>query len=105
MGTETYAVAKKTITDSKLFSSGEPFLIKDLSADIGLASDFVTQVLCQMVEGGQASKKREKKCKRGGIVWLYRKCTLKPRDYLCASYRRHTNDELGLEPLYAWAVL
>jgi len=105
MAGETYADARKVISESKAFSSGKPFLIRDLATETGMAYDFISQVLAQMVEGGQASKKRERKCVRGGIVWQYRMCNFRPRDFFAMKLRRHTNEQLGLEPLYAWSVM
>lgn len=106
MAGETYVDARNSIKESKLFSSGKPFLITDLSLETGIAHDFISQVLCQMVVGGYVSKKRVKKPnKKGGIEWHYTKQTFKPRDFFAMSLRRHTNDELGLQAEYCWAVM
>jgi len=105
MPAESNTDIKKLIRESKTFSGGEYFLTKDLCTEIGSNYDFTIQALSQMAQDGSASKKRVKRTDCGGVVWEYRKIEFRPRDYLCASYRRHTNDELGLQPEYAWSVL
>jgi hypothetical protein len=105
MPAESNTDIKKLIRESKTFSGGEYFKTADLCTEIGSNYDFTIQTLGQMVQDGGASKKRVKRTDSGGVVWEYRKCTLMPKDFFAMSFRRHRNDELGLEPLYPWAVL
>lgn len=106
MAGETYVGARKLIKESRLFSSGKPFTIKELAAQTGIAHDFLSQVLSEMKESGRVSKTRvAKKRSIGGIEWHYRKQILKPREFLAMKLRRHTNEQLGLEPMHAWAVI
>ena len=105
MARETYVDIKKMIRESSMFASGRPFPIKELSSEIGVSTEFTAQVLGQMVEDGYASKKRVNKNERGGIVWHYRMCGFRPKDFLVMKLRRHSNEQLGLEAEYCWAVL
>ena len=106
MAEDTYVESKKLIRESKLFTSGEAFLTRELVEETGLVYDFLTQVLGQMVQSGQISKKQVKKPnKKGGIEYHYKKQTVLPKDFLGMQLRRHSNEQLGLEAEYCWAVL
>lgn len=96
---------KKLIRESKLFSGCKYFETQDLCTEIGTNYDFTLQALGQMAEDGGASKQRVKRNTQGGIMWRYKKCTFTPREFSATSLRRHTNEQMGLEPMYVWSVM
>lgn len=105
MMNETYADIKKIIRESAVYSSGEDFLVKDLSEEIGLSSEFINQVISELAQDGHVSKRRAKKPGLKHSTFLYKKCDFRPRDFLAMRIREHTNEQLQLEPRHAWAVM
>jgi len=102
---ETYADIKKLIRESATFSGGKDFSIKELAAEIGLSFEFINQVISEMAQDGQVSKKRARTPGLKGSGFYYRKCGFRPRDFLAMSFRRHSNEQLHLTPLHTWAVM
>ena len=102
---ETYFAVKNRIRGSVAYSSGKDFYVTDLSAELSLCPDFIKQVIREMFNQGDVSRQRESKQGLKGSMYRYRKLTFTPRDFLAMSLRKHTNEELQLEPMHPWSVM
>ena len=102
---ETYYEAKKMIRESAVYSSGKDFLVKELAAEINMAPEFLNQVISELAQEGYVSKRRARKVGLRLSTFLYKKCDFRPRDFLAMPLRKHTNEQLQLEPTHCWAVM
>ena len=102
---ETYFAVKNRIRESALYSSGKDFYVKGLSEELSLCPDFITQVIREMFNQGDVTRQRESKKGLKGSTYRYRKLTFTPRDFLAMPLRKHTNDQLQLEPTHCWAIM
>lgn len=101
----TPSVAEQAVTNSQLFKGDQWFSVVDMDQETGIGREMSQVALTHLLDAGKVSKKRVKKNSCGGIVWIYRRLAFRPIDYLTTSYRRHTNEELGLEPIFWWSII
>ena len=102
---ETYFEVKKRIRESAVYSGGKDFLVKELAAELGMAPEFINQVLSELAQEGHVSKRRARKPGLSLSIFLYKKCSFRPRDFLAMRLRRHTNAQLKLTPMHCWAIM
>jgi len=92
---ENYLDIKNRIRNSEAHSNKKGFQIKNLCAELDISKEFCAQILGQMVEDGRLSR-IEKTNGNKGTCTIFKKVDFRPKDYLTTSYRRHSNQELGL---------
>jgi len=105
MSNEPCQAAKDLIRSSAVFESGKGFTRSELCESIKKAGhtldyEFAPEVLRQMEGEGIISKTTP-----SGKENIYRRVDKSAQELVAGSWRTHTNEELGIEPLDPWAVV
>ncbi len=96
----TPSMAEQKILSSQCYTGGEWFTTITLTKETSMEKDYLNGVLRDMVEGKVLIVNHNM-----GRAAYYKQPNKSLYAFIRGPWRRHTNEQLGLERHYLWAIL